>query len=208
MRRLALKLSGASLLLSAVLSGCVSLDRTYPEKHYFVLEVNRNTKPLDTPANLIVEVVDLQISPRYEGQSFNYRISDGGYESDFYNQFLIPPAALVTEEVRRGLAQAGISQYVINSSNQMQTTYRLDGTIDAIYGDFRTGNTARAVLEIEFFLTKPAPEAAQVVMVKRYTKSAQLSGRTPEALVKGWNAALEEILSDLVADLKAANLSQ
>jgi hypothetical protein len=35
-----------------------------------------------------------------------------------------------------------------------------------------------------------------------------LSGRTPEALVRGWDQALEEILSSLVADLKAANLSQ
>ena len=207
MKRLSLKLSRACLLLGVVLSGCVSLDRSYPEKHYFVLETSRTAKPLDAPANVVVEVADMQISPRYEGQSFIYRISDGGYESDFYNQFLIPPAALVTEEVRRGLAQGGISQYVISSSTQIQPSYRLDGTIDAIYGDFRSANTARAVLEIEFFLTKPAPEAAQVVMVKRYTKSAQLSGRTPEALVKGWNTALEEILSDLVSDLKAANLS-
>jgi cholesterol transport system auxiliary component len=208
MKRLSFKLSAASLLLGVALFGCVSLDRSYPEKHYFVLEANKNGKPLDSPANVVVEVADMQISPRYEGQSFVYRISDGGYEADFYNQFLIPPAALVTEEVWRGLAQAGISQYVINSSSQIQATYRLDGTINAIYGDFRSTNTSRAVLEIEFFLTKPAPEAAQVVMVKRYTKSVQLSGRTPEALVKGWNAALEEILSDLVADLKAANLSQ
>ena len=207
MRRLSLKLSGASLLVGMVLWGCVSLDRSYPERHYFVLEVNRNTPPSDTQVNVIVEVADMRISPRYEGQSFNYRISDGGYESDFYNQFLISPAALVTEEVRRGLAQAGVSKYVINSSSQIQPTYRLDGTIDAIYGDFRNANAARAVLEIEFFLTKPAPGAAQVVMVKRYSKSVPLSGPTPEALVKGWNTALEEILNDLVADLKAASFS-
>jgi len=207
MKRLSLILSSVYLLLGAVLSGCVSLDRSYPEKHYFVLEVGGSVKPLAAPANVIVEVADMQISPRYEGQSFNYRISDGGYESDFYNQFLIPPAALVTEEIRRGLAQAGISQYVIGSSSQIQPTYQLDGTINALYGDFRNANAAKAVMEIEFFLTKPASGAAQVVMVKRYSKSVPLSGRTPEALVKGWNEALEEILSDLVADLKAVNLS-
>jgi hypothetical protein len=43
-------------------------------------------------------------------------------------------------------------------------------------------------------------------MQKRYAKSLPLTGRTPEALVKGWNEALEEILTPLAADLKAAAL--
>jgi cholesterol transport system auxiliary component len=208
MRRLWLKLCCTSLLVGALSFGCVSLDRSYPEKHSFVLEISRDGQSLQDPASGIVEVADMRISPRYEGQSFIYRVSEGGYESDFYNQFLIAPAVLVTEEVRRGLAQSGISQYVINSSSQIQPTYRLDGTVNAIYGDFRNASTTKAVLEMEFFLTKPAPGATQVVIAKSYSKSVSLSSRTPEALVKGWNEALEEILRSLVADLKAANLPQ
>jgi len=206
MRRLWLKLCCTSLLVGALSFGCVSLDRSYPEKHSFVLEISRDGQSLQDPASGIVEVADMRISPRYEGQSFIYRVSEGGYESDFYNQFLIAPAVLVTEEVRRGLAQSGISQYVINSSSQMQPTYRLDGTVNAIYGDFRNASTTKAVLDMEFFLTKPGQGATQVLIAKRYSKSVPLTDRTPEALVKGWNEALEEILRSLVADLKAAKL--
>jgi len=206
MRRLWLKLCCTSLLVGALSFGCVSLDRSYPEKHSFVLEISRDGQSLQDPASGIVEVADMRISPRYEGQSFIYRVSEGGYESDFYNQFLIAPAVLVTEEVRRGLAQSGISQYVINSSSQIQPTYRLDGTVNAIYGDFRNASTTKAVLDMEFFLTKPGQGATQVLIAKRYSKSVPLTGRTPEALVKGWNEALEEILRSLVADLKAAKL--
>jgi cholesterol transport system auxiliary component len=206
MRRLWLKLCCTSLLVGALSFGCVSLDRSYPEKHSFVLEISRDGQSLQDPASGIVEVADMRISPRYEGQSFIYRVSEGGYESDFYNQFLIAPAVLVTEEVRRGLAQSGISQYVINSSSQIQPTYRLDGTVNAIYGDFRNASTTKAVLDMEFFLTKPGQGATQVLIAKRYSKSVPLTDRTPEALVKGWNEALEEILRSLVADLKAAKL--
>jgi cholesterol transport system auxiliary component len=206
MRRLLLKLCCTSLLVGALSFGCVSLDRSYPEKHSFVLEISRDGQSLQDPASGIVEVADMRISPRYEGQSFIYRVSEGGYESDFYNQFLIAPAVLVTEEVRRGLAQSGISQYVINSSSQIQPTYRLDGTVNAIYGDFRNASTTKAVLDMEFFLTKPGQGATQVLIAKRYSKSVPLTDRTPEALVKGWNEALEEILRSLVADLKAAKL--
>jgi cholesterol transport system auxiliary component len=206
MRRLWLKLCCTSLLAGALSFGCVSLDRSYPEKHSFVLEISRDGQSLQDPASGIVEVADMRISPRYEGQSFIYRVSEGGYESDFYNQFLIAPAVLVTEEVRRGLAQSGISQYVINSSSQIQPTYRLDGTVNAIYGDFRNASTTKAVLDMEFFLIKPGQGATQVLIAKRYSKSVPLTDRTPEALVKGWNEALEEILRSLVADLKAAKL--
>ena len=59
---------------------------------------------------------------------------------------------------------------------------------------------------MEFFLTSEIPEKPGIVMQKRYAKSLPLTGRTPEALIKGWNGALEEILTALVTDLKAAAL--
>ena len=205
MKRASLKQGSASFLLCLFFSGCVSLDRSYPDKHYFVLEVNRDGKPSNQTANGILEVSDIRISPRYEGQSFVYRISDASYESDFYNQFLIAPAALVTEEVRKGLTQSRIFEYVINSSSQLQPTHRLDGIVNALYGDFRNISASRAVLEIEFFLSKQLPTGTEIVMNKRYSKAVPLSGRSPDALVKGWDEALDGILTSLIADLKSAN---
>jgi cholesterol transport system auxiliary component len=205
MKRASLKQRSASFLLCLFFSGCVSLDRSYPDKHYFVLEVNRDGKPSNQTANGILEVSDIRISPRYEGQSFVYRISDASYESDFYNQFLIAPAALLTEEVRRGLAQSRTFEYVINSSSQLQATHRLDGIVNALYGDFRNISASRAVLEIEFFLSKQLPTGTEIVMNKRYSKAVPLSGRSPDALVKGWDEALDGILTSLIADLKSAN---
>ncbi|HZA55858.1 MAG TPA: ABC-type transport auxiliary lipoprotein family protein [Candidatus Udaeobacter sp.] len=205
MKRALLKQRSASFLLCLFFSGCVSLDRSYPDKHYFVLEVNRDGQPSNQTANGILEVSDIRISPRYEGQSFVYRISDASYESDFYNQFLIAPAALVTEEVRKGLTQSRIFEYVINSSSQLQPTHRLDGIVNALYGDFRNISASRAVLEIEFFLSKQLPTGTEIVMNKRYSKAVPLSGRSPDALVKGWDEALDGILTSLIADLKSAN---
>ena len=205
MKRASLKQGSASFLLCLFFSGCVSLDRSYPDKHYFVLEVNRDGPPSNQTANGILEVSDIRISPRYEGQSFVYRISDASYESDFYNQFLIAPAALVTEEVRKGLTQSRIFEYVINSSSQLQPTHRLDGIVNALYGDFRNISASRAVLEIEFFLSKQLPTGTEIVMNKRYSKAVPLSGRSPDALVKGWDEALDGILTSLIADLKSAN---
>lgn len=202
------RLRGAFLLLLAFSLGCVSIERSYPDKNLFALEIGRNEAVPKSDATVygVLEVSDLRISPRYQGQGFIYRVSETGYEADFYNQFLIAPAALITEELRKALARSGVFAYVINSSSRLRPTHRLEGIVNALYGDFRDGAAGRAVVEIEFFLARQSQAGTEIVMDKRYSQSVPLARRSPEALVKGWNEGLEEILSSLIADLRSAKL--
>jgi len=194
------------LALLVLCAGCVGIEKSYPDKRYFVLEAPANLSPTNPSANETLQVSNIRVSPRYADRSFVYRTSESGYESDFYNQFLVSPASLITEEVRKDLTASQVFKYVISASNQSQPSYVLEGTVNALYGDFRNANAPGAVLEMEFFLTSDIPEKPGILMQKRYAKSLPLTGRTPEALIKGWNEALEEILTSLVADLKAAAL--
>ena len=194
------------LVLLALCAACVGIEKSYPDKRYFVLEVNRNVNPSNPPGNGVLQIANIRVSPRYEDKGFVYRTSGSSYESDFYNQFLVSPAALLGEELRKGLAQSQIFRHVINSSSQLEPTHVLEGVVDALYGDFRDPGAPKAVLEMEFFLRKESASKADIVAAKRYAKSVAVTGRSPEALVKGWNEALEAILSALVADLKSATL--
>jgi cholesterol transport system auxiliary component len=194
------------LALLALCVACVGIERRYPDKRYFVLEVPAQASPSNPTANETLQVSNMRVSPRYADRSFVYRTSEAGYESDFYNQFLVAPASLITEEVRKGLIDTQTFKHVIGSTNQSQPSYVLDGAVNALYGDFRNVDSPRAVLEMEFFLTSESPAKPGILMQKRYSKSIPLTVRTPEALVKGWNQALEEILTSLTADLKVAGL--
>jgi cholesterol transport system auxiliary component len=191
------------LALLALCAACLGIERSYPDRRYFVLDSGANTNSSDSSANETLQVSNIRVSPRYADKNFIYRTSDAGYESDFYNQFLIAPAFLITEEVRKGLIGSQVFKYVIGPSSPLQPSYVLEGTVNALYGDFRNADSPRAVLEMEFFLTGEIPAKPGILMQKRYVKSIPLTGRTPEALVKGWNQALEEILTSLEADLKA-----
>ena len=191
------------LALLALCAACVGIEKSYPDKRYFVLEASANPSLANPAGNETLEVSNIRISPRYADRSFVYRTSEAGYESDFYNQFLVSPSSLITEEVRKALTGSQIFKYVISPTNQLQPSYVLEGTVNALYGDFRNPNSPRAVLEMEFFLTSEIPGNPGILMQRRYAKSLPLTGRTPEALIKGWNQALEEILTSLVADLKA-----
>jgi len=109
---------------------------------------------------------------------------------------------MLSEEVRKGLAVSPAFKYVIGPSNQLQPNYVLEGSVNALYGDFRNLNAPAAVLEIEFFLHSEDSANPGVVMQKRYMKTVPLSGRSPDALVKGWGQALGAILTDLNTDLQ------
>jgi uncharacterized lipoprotein YmbA len=206
MRQLLGNIRCGALVLIALASGCVGIEKSYPDKRYFVLEVRQNVNSPTAPGNGILQVANIRVSPRYEDKGFVYRTSESGYESDFYNQFLVSPAALLGEELRKGLAQSQIFRHVINASSQLEPTLVLEGVVDALYGDFRDPGAPKAVLEMEFFLRKESASKAEIVTAKRYAKSVPVNGRSPEALVKGWNEALEAILSALIADLKSTAL--
>ena len=195
-----------ALALLALCVACVGIERSYPDKRYFVLEVPAKASLSNPTASETLQVSNIRVSPRYADRSFVYRTSEAGYESDFYNQFLVAPASLITEEVRKGLIETQTFKHVIGSASQSQPNYVLEGAVNALYGDFRNADSPRAALEMEFFLTSESPAKPGILLQKRYVKSIPLSGRSPEALVKGWNQALEEILTSLAADLKAAAL--
>jgi cholesterol transport system auxiliary component len=190
------------LLLILIFSGCVNLERSYPEKRYFVIDVGDSAQPSNADGNQTLLISTLRISPRYADKSFVYRTSDAGYESDFYNQFLTSPDTMISEEVRKGLAASPAFKYVVGPATQLQPNYVLEGSVNALYGDFRNLNQPAAVLEIEFFLHNEDTANSGIVMQKRYTKTVPLSGRSPEALIKGWSQALESILTDLNTDLQ------
>lgn len=196
---------GGALLLSA---GCIGLERGYPDKRYFVVAATDKIGAANTdvanPRGVLL-VTNLRVSPRYEGRSFVYRRSESSFEADFYNQFLISPGAIFTEEVRRGVAAAGLFQAVIGGASQLEPSQILEGSINALYGDFRDTGSPKAVLEMEFFLSADSASKADIVAHRRYLKSMPVKGSSAEALVRGWSQALDEILGALVADLHSIN---
>ncbi len=193
------------LVLAFFCFGCVSLERSFPDKRYFVIEV-QESKPANPGNGQILSMSNFEISPRYADREFVYRTSPTEYESDFYNQFLTPPAVMITEETRKALASSSGFKFVVGPSSALTPNYVLAGSINALYGDFRDPSAPAAVLEIEIFLHNENPANPGIVLHKRYMNSVALKERSPEALVTGWSQALEAILAMFTADSEALKL--
>ena len=206
MMRISPRLRYAIVVLVIFCSGCLSLEQKYPDKRYFVIEIPSAGQASLAEGDRILLVSNLHISPRYAGTGFVYRTSETAYESDFYNQFLSSPGTMISEELRKGLAAASGFRYIIGPASELTANYVLEGSVNALYGDFRDLNKPAAVLEIEFFLRNENSANPGIALHKRYEKSIPIGHRSPDALAKGWDQALEAIVANLVADLDKAKL--
>lgn len=187
-------------LVLFVLGGCVNLDRSYPEKHSYVLEAVRPGETRASIPETVLKVRKFRVSPAFEGKELVYRANDARYEGDFYNEWFVPPNALITQQIVNWLTRAGLFQYVMDSSGPLPATHMLEGTLTALYGDYRA-TPAKAVLAVQFFLLHEASSQAEVLWHQEYRKEVDVMDQKPEALLSGWNEALRRILSEVEEDL-------
>ena len=127
-----------------------------------------------------------------------YRIADLQYESDFYNEWFVAPAALVTQQVHHWLSQISGFQLVGLGMNHLDPTHLLEGTVTEFYGDFR--ETPRAVLGLELHLLD-AVHDQQPLFRRTYHQEVPLGDRSSDALAQGLTEALRLALVDIAKDL-------
>jgi len=201
MKRKTLLTIGIFILFSLSI-GCINLERSYIEKHYFVLEASRGENISSPETDAVLTVRRLRVSPQYEGKGLVYRLGELGYESDYYNEFFISPASMFTEEIRKRLAVSGLFKHVVGLSSLLDSTYVLEGAVTALYGDYRVSTAPKAVMEIQFFLLRETDVSPEIILQRQYHKEEPLTGNTPDALVNSWNSTLNQILTEFETDLK------
>ena len=198
------KLYFSSLLLFiALIIGCGGINKSYPERTYYLFEVSEPSNPLTPVQGTTVEVKRFSISPGNEGKEFVYRTTEIQYLSDFYNQFFRPPSVILTEAVTQWLDQAQVFEDVLNPISQALPIYFIEGNVVELYGDYRNQSAAKAVMKIQFYLLKTSDLGDQpnIVFGKTYESQQPIGSATPPNLMNGWNLALEDILGEFLKDL-------
>ncbi|MGH7900444.1 MAG: ABC-type transport auxiliary lipoprotein family protein [Thermodesulfobacteriota bacterium] len=195
---------GMMLFISLV--GCAKLERNYPQRNYYILNVpdeHQNTAPV---SGTVLEITRFQISPSFSGREFVYRKGDSSYESDFYNQFFRAPVLVITDEVREWFSESGAFKNVVDPTVNVNASYALQGNISELYADYRMPTSPKAVMAIQFFLTDETSVNSQIIFQNNYRREVTISTTSPDELVKGWNEALVQILAALNDDINKLDL--
>jgi cholesterol transport system auxiliary component len=193
------------ILALACLAACVKLERQPLEKRLYALETVRPSTESGTAVSAqAVLVRRLAVSPRVSGRGLVYRTGESAWSADYYNEFFVAPADMLTQDLRAWLGASRLFAEVLDPGSLAAHGYILEGNVTSLYGDLAPAQGGpRAVAEMQFLLLKSGDER-QVALSRGYSESAPMAANTPQELVRALREATGRIYARLEADLRAA----
>ncbi len=189
-------------------AGCGSFQQDFNQRKYFSLEVeaipHSGSAFENQPKGLLIR--DLSISPEFARRFFVYKVGAGQYEQDYYNEFMIPPARMITNILGENCYEWGLFRPVTgNESSQIQ--FRLWGKVVDLYVDMEIPSKPCSVLSIRLILEyqNPASQNSDFfpVLSKHYTARVPVnSPKTSRQMVLAWSQGLQNILSEFYQGVK------
>ncbi len=203
-----LKLFTLTACLMAVISSCSGIRNEYLEKSLFRLAASpKMAEPQAQKTGEGLLVKRFSISPAFEGSPFMYRDNHNRFGSDYYHNYVVPPARMITDVVMENLyASKLFSPVSPNSMDEIQ--YQLWGKIIELYGDIRDKNQLKAVVTIRLILDKNKEGQFAPIIHNTYTASVPLTEPSPEAYIVGQNKGLTQIMDVFFQDLETADMKQ
>lgn len=196
----------SALLLAVLLgaSGC-SLTRESPVKQTFLLEPSMPPAVAKTQP-VSVRVAAVNVAAPYRGRAFVYRTGALRYETDYYVEFLVAPAAMFAEQTTRALEAARVFARVVPPSSGADADATLEGFVSSLYAEAEGGSPTAVELVVTYYLTASSGGASTPSWSKEYRRHAELAQHTPAAYAAALNQAFGEILAELTRDLAAQPL--
>jgi hypothetical protein len=129
-------------------------------------------------------------------------VGDFSYDADPYAEFLVPPAESLRPPIRSWMRQSDFFRTVVEPGSALRPNTMAEITVLELYGDFRRPPEPAAVLKLRFvLLDSPDGIPGKLAFEQEYSRRVLLKARNANALMAGWNEALNQILAQLGSDL-------
>jgi len=191
------------------LAGCSAISRPSPVRQTFLLDPPAPPAVAHSqPGTLRVGTIN--IAAPFRGKTFVYRVSDLRFDTDYYVEFLVPPATMLTEQTTRALDHAKPFARVAGPGAGAATDaeWVLDGFATALYADTREAAKPAAELDITYYLTAAAGDEQVPLWTHEYQQRVPMRDASASAYAGALNSAFGEIMTALSRDLASVPLSQ
>lgn len=144
---------------------------------------------------------NVRVAAAYAGRALVYRLDEVRYAADPYQAFVADPGAMLGNEMAQWLDRTGPFSAVAHPGSTRPAPYVLEATVAELYGDFRKGRAPAAVLTVQFALIEQTSARPTVMYERTISRRIDLPTASPDALVRGYGTALEQILSQVAPDM-------
>ncbi len=189
-------------LAVAALAACVSKPALVSQS-YSIDPPDPRGGPAADGARLLW-LSEVEVWPPYGGVQFTFDSGNHAVERDPYARFAAPPGPLFTAAIRGYLLGADFVRDVETTGGSVAPDATIEAQVSELYADI-SGREAAAVLVLRFRVLAPAAGTAskRELLLKTYSRRESLPEKSARAAASGWNAELEDIMKDFLADLKA-----
>ena len=180
------------------LNGCVTQHAYH--KQTFAFDVQRTAQQAKKSYG-VLEVRNFSIVSAFAGQGLVTRTSSTGFQSDFYNQFLVAPEYMITDITRIWMRDSGLFSAIVAADRVLKPDYILSATITKLYGDFTDPSTPKAVVEIHFTCVSLDNRQQSIIFDKTYLMESSVADQSANDLVLACSHSIADILTQLELDL-------
>ena len=179
-------------LTALCVGGCSLLpSQPYVERRDWPLVARRPVTLPPRRNGKVLLVRTVTAAPELETRGLQWLQPDGSVHVDYYEQWAVPPAQAVDDDLRQWLAASGIYAAVLAPGSQMNPDLALEAELETFIVDLPAG-VARAALAVVLLDERSNP--SRVRLQKTFRATAPLAGRNVPQLVDAMRAALQDVL--------------
>ncbi len=198
MKRMSQFLPLTAMVAALLLGGCAGFSDVAPKR--FLLDPGDPPSFAGMRSGGTAAVAYVDVALPYSGGGFTYKSSAYEWETDPYNGFLVAPSQMMTEIVRKWVADSDLYRSVAAAGDPAGQDWRIRASVAEMYGDFARLDPT-AVIKVEVRVFRQRDGKAVLVSSGSYLQEVPIERRTPEALVAGWNVGLRSALLAMSKDL-------
>ena len=186
----------------ASLSGCSLLPQApYVQRRDWPLDVNRPSVVPRNQRGRVLLLRTVRAGPGLDARGMQWLQRDGSLHVDFYEQWAVPPAQAVENDLRQWLADSGRFSAVVAPGSKLDADLVLEGELDTFVADPNTG-LARVALAL--VLIDQRQGSTTVLLQRTVAAEVRLGGDQPPAIADAMRAAIVDVLRQTETDIAAA----
>lgn len=192
--------AGMVLVALMLTSGCVKLWQESLDVKTYMIEAPRLAEAVGAPVAEKLWVDTVYVLPPYNVRNLVIRESDVQFESSYYTELLLSPGENIRNNAFNWFSRSGLFEEV-TIVDRKSMSHRLIITLLELYGD-KSGEGERAVISLRVALLDEQDKEQRVLLSKDYHQKEMVDEISAEALIRAYNRALVQILTECEEDIQ------